>query len=61
MKEPVINCPQCGKTIVWNTTNDFRPFCSKLCKIIDLGKWATGSYRISKTEELETEEIEIKN
>ena len=55
MEQRVINCPQCGKTIVWNTTNDFRPFCSKLCKIIDLGEWATESYRITKTEESETD------
>lgn len=55
MEQPIINCSQCGKTIVWNTTNDFRPFCSKLCKIIDLGKWATESCCIPKTEELETD------
>jgi hypothetical protein len=23
------------------------PFCSDRCRVIDLGKWATGGYRIS--------------
>lgn len=28
----------------------FRPFCSKRCADLDLGRWMTGSYRI-ETEE----------
>ncbi|HKX53230.1 MAG TPA: DNA gyrase inhibitor YacG [Nitrosospira sp.] len=46
MKRPVVNCPQCGKSIVWDDSNPFRPFCSERCKLIDLGQWATESYRI---------------
>jgi uncharacterized protein len=46
MKRPVVNCPQCGKSIVWDNSNPFRPFCSERCKLIDLGQWATESYRI---------------
>jgi len=26
----------------------FRPFCSKRCKMLDLGAWADGEYAISK-------------
>jgi len=26
--------------------NPYRPFCSERCKLIDLGQWATGAYRI---------------
>jgi hypothetical protein len=26
--------------------NKWRPFCSERCKMIDLGAWATESYRI---------------
>ncbi|MGZ5127107.1 MAG: DNA gyrase inhibitor YacG, partial [Burkholderiales bacterium] len=33
----VVNCPQCGKGVVWDATNRFRPFCSERCKMIDLG------------------------
>ncbi len=27
--------------------NPFRPFCSERCKLIDLGNWLGGRYRIS--------------
>jgi endogenous inhibitor of DNA gyrase (YacG/DUF329 family) len=50
MKQPVVNCPKCGKSIVWDNRNPFRPFCSERCKLIDLGQWATESYRIPDTE-----------
>ncbi|PTQ81200.1 hypothetical protein C8R21_11176 [Nitrosospira multiformis] len=49
MKRPVVNCPQCGKSIVWDNSNPFRPFCSERCKLIDLGQWAAESYRIPDT------------
>lgn len=45
-KTRTIDCPQCGKSIVWDAANPFRPFCSERCKMIDLGAWATESYRI---------------
>ena len=40
------NCPQCKKALVWSETNDFRPFCSERCRLIDLGAWATGRNKI---------------
>jgi endogenous inhibitor of DNA gyrase (YacG/DUF329 family) len=46
MKARVVNCPQCGKPVVWDPANRFRPFCSERCRVIDLGAWATESYRI---------------
>ena len=33
-------CPICGKPNV----PDYRPFCSKRCADIDLGKWFSGAY-----------------
>ena len=45
-KETLIACPQCGKEVVWNTNNRYRPFCSERCKMIDLGQWANEGYRI---------------
>ena len=42
----VVACPQCGKNVVWDTANRWRPFCSERCRVIDLGAWATESYRI---------------
>jgi len=38
-------CPHCGKPVEWKG-NPYRPFCSKRCRIIDLGDWATERYRI---------------
>ena len=35
-------CPQCGKPRV----ERYRPFCSKRCADVDLGRWLSGSYAI---------------
>ncbi|HSN39450.1 MAG TPA: DNA gyrase inhibitor YacG [Burkholderiales bacterium] len=46
----IVSCPQCGKNSKWDGTNPYRPFCSERCKLIDLGAWATESYRIPVSE-----------
>jgi uncharacterized protein len=57
MKQPVVNCPHCGKIIAWDTSNPYRPFCSERCKLIDLGQWAAETYRIPDTgKDLEKED-----
>ncbi len=40
-----LRCPTCRK-IVLRKEPDF-PFCSERCRLIDLGKWASGGYVIS--------------
>lgn len=47
----VVNCPTCGSPVAWNETFPLRPFCSERCKMIDLGAWATESYRIPVTDD----------
>jgi endogenous inhibitor of DNA gyrase (YacG/DUF329 family) len=42
----IVRCPQCGGDSVWGTENKFRPFCGERCKLIDLGAWASESYRV---------------
>lgn len=37
-----MNCPICGK----DSTETYRPFCSKRCADVDLGRWLKGSYAI---------------
>jgi len=37
-----MKCPICGKV----TVEAYRPFCSKRCADIDLGKWFAGAYTI---------------
>ena len=38
-------CPICKKEV--QPTDPYMPFCSDRCRVIDLGKWASGEYRIS--------------
>ncbi|HEY6352546.1 MAG TPA: DNA gyrase inhibitor YacG [Candidatus Angelobacter sp.] len=40
-----LRCPTCRK-LVLRGDEDF-PFCSERCRLIDLGKWASGVYVIS--------------
>ena len=40
-----MKCPTCGKSIEWKD-NPFRPFCSERCRLVDLGKWVEGEYRV---------------
>ena len=46
-----VRCPQCGGESLWSPENKFRPFCSERCKLIDLGAWASESYRVPVQEE----------
>lgn len=41
-----IICPICKRVTTWEE-NPHRPFCSKRCKLIDLGKWASEEYKIA--------------
>ncbi|WP_163648969.1 DNA gyrase inhibitor YacG [Modicisalibacter sp. 'Wilcox'] len=42
-----VACPQCRTRVVWSTDNPYRPFCSKRCRLLDLGAWADESHRIA--------------
>jgi uncharacterized protein len=42
-------CLQCGQPVVMR----WRPFCSKRCADLDLGRWLTESYRFPTDEEPE--------
>ena len=41
-----VKCPTCGKPVEWRVENRYRPFCSERCRKIDLGAWASESYRV---------------
>jgi uncharacterized protein len=45
-----VKCPCCGRLQTYSSQNLFRPFCSANCKTIDLGAWASESYRIAGQE-----------
>jgi len=53
-----MKCPTCKKET--ESAGNYRPFCSERCKLIDLGKWAGGEYRIP-TKERPTEEVHRSN
>jgi endogenous inhibitor of DNA gyrase (YacG/DUF329 family) len=41
----LLHCPICKKPVELGTEDV--PFCSARCRMIDLGKWASGDYKIS--------------
>ena len=44
-------CPICKRPIAeGEDTLRFRPFCSKRCADIDLGRWLKGTYRVDTDE-----------
>jgi uncharacterized protein len=45
-----VKCPECGKATEYSPENEYRPFCSKRCKLIDLGEWIEGRYKINSEE-----------
>ena len=46
-------CPICKKP----SAKDFRPFCSKRCADVDLGRWMKGSYVVPGEDGSAAEEI----
>ncbi len=42
-----VKCPTCKKAGDWFAT-PFGPFCSKRCKLVDLGKWFEEEIKISE-------------
>jgi endogenous inhibitor of DNA gyrase (YacG/DUF329 family) len=59
MRKRVI-CPRCRGETEWEE-NPYRPFCSKRCKLIDLGLWIDERYAIpgaKDTQSLDSDELE---
>ena len=47
-----MTCPICEKP----TDPAYRPFCSRRCADVDLGKWLNGSYAVPSQREDDAEE-----
>lgn len=47
---PELVCPTCRKKVQYSDLKEIphRPFCSRRCKMVDLGKWLNEEYRISE-------------
>lgn len=50
-----MNCPNCKKDAV----QEYKPFCSKRCADVDLGKWLNGAYAVASQPEDSAEEAEL--
>lgn len=46
-------CRVCGE----EATEEFAPFCSARCRMVDLGKWFSGEYRVSREVDEGDEEV----
>jgi endogenous inhibitor of DNA gyrase (YacG/DUF329 family) len=46
-KPRLVRCPACGGDSVYAPDNPFRPFCSQRCRNLDLGAWASESFRVA--------------
>ena len=47
-----MSCPICSKP----TDPAYRPFCSRRCADLDLGRWLTGAYRVPSQDPEDDEE-----
>lgn len=52
-----VRCPQCKVETIYSPENEFRPFCSERCRLIDLGEWASETFRVPD----ETQKVDIEN
>ncbi|MDY6943049.1 MAG: DNA gyrase inhibitor YacG [Pseudomonadota bacterium] len=50
MQSRIGRCPTCGETTDVGHANPARPFCSRRCKLIDLGGWLEESRSIPVTD-----------
>lgn len=41
----MVKCPHCGVETQFED-NEFRPFCSERCKLLDFGAWADEQYAL---------------
>lgn len=44
---PIVKCPRCGTRGYW-FQEQWGPFCSQRCKLIDLGQWFNEEHKVSR-------------
>lgn len=55
---PVVKCPYCGIETEFSG-NEFRPFCSERCKLLDFGAWADEEFALpAETDSMTDAEID---
>jgi endogenous inhibitor of DNA gyrase (YacG/DUF329 family) len=54
----VVKCPTCGEVVKYEN-NEFRPFCSERCKLLDFGAWADEQYNLpAESSEMTEQDID---
>ena len=48
-----MTCPICDR----ETDPKYRPFCSRRCADVDLGKWLNGNYAVPSTDPDDVDEV----
>lgn len=54
----IVPCPTCGGDSIFAPSNLWRPFCSERCRQIDLGAWASESFRMPASPPLEDQDVD---
>ncbi|MET0518618.1 MAG: DNA gyrase inhibitor YacG [Burkholderiaceae bacterium] len=54
----IVRCPTCGGDSIFAPSNSWRPFCSERCRQIDLGAWASESFRMPAAPPLEDQDLD---
>ena len=52
---PKVKCPTCKRETEY-AGNEFRPFCSERCKLLDFGAWADEEFALPTQETALSEE-----
>ena len=52
---PKVKCPTCKRETEY-TGNEFRPFCSERCKLLDFGAWADEKFALPTSDTALSEE-----
>lgn len=56
IEKKTVKCPQC-KNPAFLSGKPRSSFCSERCRLIDLGEWASESYRVPDKEKISIQEL----
>lgn len=49
-RHATVACPTCQREVTWTEASTWRPFCSKRCRMVDLGAWLSEERTIAVDE-----------
>lgn len=57
IKARTVPCPSCGGDSLYAPSNPWRPFCSDRCRSLDLGAWASESFRVQAAKPADDQDL----